>query len=445
MSVGERSRQNSQSLKRTMTPAICILAFSPIRQDGRVLRQIRYLSKEYPLTVIGYGSRPEEIESPQVVWHSLDQDRVIAGEGGKPPGQRTGLLPVLQKRLEGCWTQIRRAGVRTLLFLGRLHPWFYEFWFWHHRYHEAALRLALKSGGNAFHANDWEALPVAAEAVRTNGGRIVFDAHEYGPLELEGRVSWRLFFKPAVLYFVGKYCHMIDRTVTVSTMIAERFRSEFGLDAQVILNTPEREQAWSVTREDRMVHLIHHGGANRSRKLETLIDVVARCDHRFQLHFMLLENDSQYLRFLKNMADRQAPGRVIFHPPVRPSDVVRFISRFDIGVYLLPPDSFNNRAALPNKFFDFIAAGLAVCIGPSPAMAEMVQRLSNGCVAPSFACRDLAAVLMHLVPGELERMKQASREASQGLNAHTEMAKLVALYRSLLRTNPAESIGRNSF
>ena len=256
-------------------------------------------------------------------------------------------------------------------------------------------------------------------------GESVFDAHEYGPLELENRFSWQLSSSRRCSIF---WVSIADRwTVTVSAMIAERFRNEFGLDAAVILNAPERDQVPEVNRGDGMIHLIHHGGAARYRKLETLIEVVAQCDHRFHLHFMLMENDPGYLRSLKSLADRQASGRVTFHPPVPPPDVVRFISRFDIGVYLLPPDSFNNRAALPNKFFDFIAAGLAICIGPSGHGrdgASSVQRLRG-----PFFPREMAVELMRLGSSDLEGMKKASKEASLLLNAQTEMAKLVGLYR----------------
>src|SRR6202011_3239782 len=36
--------------------SICLLSFSLIRRDARVLRQIEYLSKHYQVTVIGYGN-----------------------------------------------------------------------------------------------------------------------------------------------------------------------------------------------------------------------------------------------------------------------------------------------------------------------------------------------------------------------------------------------------
>jgi hypothetical protein len=138
------------------------------------------------------------------------------------------------------------------------------------------------------------------------------------------------------------------------------------------------------------------------------------------------------LQYLKKLADEVAPGRVFFHNPVAPTKVVERISEYDMGFYLLEPTNFNNSAALPNKFFDFIMAGLAVCIGPSPSMAELVRQYGFGCVAPTFNPSDVAYMLNQLNIDQLTAMQQAAREVARQLNANTEMGKVVELYQQLL-------------
>jgi hypothetical protein len=57
-----------------MRKSICIIALSPIAKDARVLRQIRYLSPLFDLTVIGYGPpHPEFADSPAIRWVQLDK------------------------------------------------------------------------------------------------------------------------------------------------------------------------------------------------------------------------------------------------------------------------------------------------------------------------------------------------------------------------------------
>jgi glycosyltransferase involved in cell wall biosynthesis len=392
-----------------MRKRVCILSFSPIYRDARVLRQIKYLSNYYDLNVIGYGeSHPLWKNVKNIGWHVIE----------------TPLSPWIVK-LSGL----------MFLSLGRLKTFFYDHWYdhwyWRKRHHRVALEMATANKCDAYHANDWEALPIAAEAAKKNNARLVFDAHEYAPLELENRWYWKFFFRQAIIYFIEKYAPQVDAAITVAPLISERYRQEFSLDPIVVLNAPEKVSLPMKKLDCDNIRLIHHGGVVRDRGLEKLIETLALCDRRYGLHFMLLNNDPNYLDQLKALAAKLAPGRVTFHNPVPPEKIVQRISEYDIGFYLLVPCNYNNSVALPNKFFDFIAAGLAVCIGPSPSMAEVVRKYGCGCVAQSFDPRDTAKTLNHLTLEQLSMMRIASRKAAEDLNADKEMGKLVDLYDKL--------------
>ena len=108
------------------------------------------------------------------------------------------------------------------------------------------------------------------------------------------------------------------------------------------------------------------------------------------------------------------------------------ISTYDVGFFPLFPTNYNYHIALPNKFFDFIAAGLAICIGPSPSMAGIVNKFGNGVISPTFNPVDFAAILNRTSAFEWDEMKQASIEASKELNADIEMQKLLEIIDKLL-------------
>jgi hypothetical protein len=148
-----------------------------------------------------------------------------------------------------------------------------------------------------------------------------------------------------------------------------------------------------------------------------------------------MDRDRGYLNELKRLAVDCAPGRVVFHDPIRPEDTVHRISEYDIGFCYIHPSNYNYKTSLPNKFFDSIGAGLAVLIGPSPAMAQMVQVHQVGWVAPSFKPEDMAATLNQITKDELVKRRLASREAAKKINATTEMRKLVQVFDQLLVQN----------
>ncbi len=393
---------------------VCIISFSPIYRDGRVLRQIEYLSAHYDLTVIGYGKpHPRWKDVPGVYWIQLIQSGATA---------RTERRIFFVKTL---------SSLMALRPVARMQPAVYRHWYWHQPPYAQALRHALAERCDAYHANDWDALPVAAEAAQHHGARLVVDLHEYAPLQMENRWFWKPYYAPAITYFLEQYAPWVDLSTTVASPLAERYRQQFRLKPQVILNAPEPVAALPQhPLNPGEVHLIHHGVALAQRHPEWMVQTLALLDARYSLHFMLVNQESSFGQWLVRYAGQVAPGRVTFCDPVPPERIVSRIADFDMGLMLIPADTFNYKYCLPNKFFEVVAAGLACCVGPSPAMAELVNRYGFGCVAPSFEPRVVANLLNRLSIAQIEAMRQAARKASV-LNAQVEMTKLVMYYRRL--------------
>jgi glycosyltransferase involved in cell wall biosynthesis len=389
--------------------SVCIISFSPVSRDARVLRQIEFLAARFRVTAIGQGERPHaggrDLES--VEWAP-----VAPVAGGRWLSKSTGL---------------------GLLLAGRLTAAAFERWYWRQPVMLDALAKAVASRADAFHANDWNTLPVAAEAARRLGARLVFDDHEYAPLEFENSRAWRAIYAPAITHLVRRYAARADLMITVAPAIAERYREEFGLSPVVVMNAPGRAANLPERGTDfSKIRLIHHGAAIPGRRLEVMIEALSLSDRRYSLHFMLTAADVNYVARLRRAAEELAPGRVVFHDPVPTDGVLARVAEFDMGLCYIAPTLFSYLVSLPNKFFDFIAAGLPVCTGPSPSMAEIVNAYGLGCVARSFEARDVAAALNGLTAAQFAAMREGARRAAREINAEREMGKLVSLYEGLL-------------
>jgi len=92
------------------------------------------------------------------------------------------------------------------------------------------------------------------------------------------------------------------------------------------------------------------------------------------------------------------------------------VNQYDVGIYLLPPVNFNPEHALPNKFFEFIQARLAVAIGPSTEMARIVEEHSLKVIADSFRPEALANALEQLTDESIRGYKLAADRAALELN-----------------------------
>ena len=385
---------------------ICIIAFKNIESTIHVLKQIHYLAPRYDLTVIGHGDR--DPAWPELTWHAVP----------------TATLRSKWQRL--LWYS-----------LGRLWPGAYDAWYWRTRRFAEAYEHALHSGADAIHANDWQALPIAIEVARRTGARVVFHQHEYAELEREDSWIWRTLVSPALRYLLARYTSdpqvRLDGFITVCSPIAERYRRELGVDPMIILNAPRpAHHMFRTSTPSKRLRIIHHGYAQRGRGIDVMIRAVALSRRRPTLDLMLMDDDPAYVRDLMRLADRIAPGRIFFRRPVPALDIVRTVAEYDLGLCVIQPRTFNTLMMLPNKLFEYIQAGVPVCVGPSPAMVDLVRSNDAGVVTSGFRAEDIARALDGLSAEHLAAMRTAAQRDARTLNADVEMGKIVERYDALL-------------
>ncbi len=383
-----------------MKKRICIVSYSFIQQDARVRRQIEYLLPYYDLTVIGFGA-PDPAWK-RVTWHSVDL-----------------VLNSVEK--------LTRNAAQTI---GRAIPLFYDFYHRARPLYRQTLRYLLDSHADAIHANDLSALPVCAEAARRLGAKLVFDAHEYSPLEQETPKFKRLEM-PYRTYLLRRYARRADASITVCAPIARRYAEEFGFEPIVIMNAPQPQSAPDHPVDPAKIRLVHHGVFQPERGLDRMVKAIALADPRYELHFFLMGDASQ-IREFRQQSEATAPGRIYFNKAIPVKEIVSRLAEFDLGFTVIAPGSYNLLVSLPNKFFDFIMAGLGIIIGPSPAMAELANQYHLGRASVSFEPSAIAQVLNTLTLDEIVALRQACRAAQNSLNADVEMGKLIALYQRLL-------------
>lgn len=375
-----------------MKQKILILSFSDLNRDPRVYRQIASLAEAYEVTAAGY--QDPQLQGVQFIDVSC------------PP----------QTFLSKC-----RGGLRLL---SRR----YEAYYWGHPRTYTALQRLQHIETDLIIANDIEALPIALKIA--GKAKVIYDAHEYSPCEFEDLFLWRLFYQKYKIYLCQTYLQHADDMLTVSSNIANAYLNTFQRKSKVLTNAPEFVNLSPKSVDASKIRLVCHSSAMPSRKLEQLIELFAYLDDRFTLDFILVPQSKKHFKKLQKMASQYPQIR--FLPPVPTQSITRYLNPYDIGVYLLPPSNFNNAQALPNKFFEFIQARLAVAIGPSPEMKKIVKQYSCGLVSKDFSAKQLAYELMQLDKTSIEHYKQHSHRAAEELCAEKNRTILVDMVKNLL-------------
>lgn len=383
---------------------ILILAFSPVERDARVLRQARYLGEKFQVTLAGFGPDPfRNSPLPNVKWFEIDTNGTVSKHYKK--------------------IQLIAAN------LCRISPWFLKIYYNQIPYWRYAWHLAQSGRFRVIYCNDADTMPIGlAAAHANNSAKIILDLHEYATREMADGFHWTWERKPVVTRILKSMARHANGTVTVADSFVPLMKKEFGMRTPIVVrNAPELAPLPPrAARRDDSIHLIHHGGAARSRQLERMIHAVAKADKRFVLHFMLT-GGPDYIDDLKKVAADVCPDRVVFEPSVKPDEIVAAISGYDMGVYILPPNSFNDLHAMPNKFFDFIVAGLPVAVAPSVNMAGITKENGIGWVAEDFEPETFAKLLNTITLDQIENRRAASLKLRETVNAKAELTKLVEL------------------
>ncbi|MDF0514641.1 glycosyltransferase family 1 protein [Agromyces sp. H3Y2-19a] len=355
-------------------PRLLILSFSPIASDARVLKQVRLFAGDYAVTTCGHGPAPEGVVEHLAIPDSLAVWRYDRG------------LVATRRYRRAYWANPAVAAAQQLL---------------EGRTFDAVL------------ANDVDAVGLAL-SVPSRG--VHADLHEYAPRQKEDLLRWRVFVAPFIRWMCRAFVARAASATTVGQGIAEEYRRRFGIDAGVVTNA-----APYVDREPRPVHrpirLVHSGAALHDRNIMTIVDAVDAASGDCTLDLYLTPNDPAYLDALKARQN----ARVTVHDPVPYDELNETLSRYDVGVHVLPPVNFNNTWALPNKFFDYVQARLGLVIGPSPEMARVVHERGLGAVADDFSTEALVREIERLDPADVVRYKAASAAAARDLSAEAQV------------------------
>ena len=354
---------------------ILILSFSSLLTDPRVIRQLRILSQSYEVTAAGFT-------------------------GCEIPGVEFVPIDVRPRTPRG------RAIAAMLLKARR-----YEAYYWSLSYVKSAWQRLHGRCFDAILANDINTLPLALKLAGNR--RVLFDAHEYSPREFEESWVWRFFLRPYYEYLCRTYLPRVSGMLTVSRGIADEYRRVYGVEADVVANASPYWDLEPLPVRDHKIRLVHHGAASPMRKLEAVIQLMDLLDERFSLDLLLVPVSRSYVERLRRLA--QHNSRIMFREPVPMNEIPRRTNCYDIGISYLPPTNFNNYHALPNKFFEFIQARLAVAAGPSPEMAAIVNKYECGVIADSFSVKSLANKLNGLSNEHISYYKRRTDAAARDL------------------------------
>ncbi|HUI31073.1 MAG TPA: glycosyltransferase family 4 protein [Candidatus Acidoferrales bacterium] len=376
-------------------------------------------------------SRNSDIDVCMITsYHDFDDDRIFQKEAKSlvKAGKRVVLLAPADKKQFIC-DGIQVFGFKRRKYLGRL---------------VTTLQLTVKAfelRAGAYHFHEPELLLAGMFLRIFTRGKIVYDVHEEHATSIPVKVK-----SPLIRKLVGMCIFALERmlakvphnVIVVRKDLADRFARYGCTNITEILVCaptelfPRREKG---VLNSGTVTIVHEGNLDiATRGLDKYLEAarIVR-DKIANVHFLTIgrvpPKDLEWMRSF--MSANRMEDYFEICSWIRFEELPKILRASSIGILLLQPVSMNNIMGLPNKLFDYMAAGIPTVACNFPNIAEIVSRADCGVLVDPTDPAKIAAGVTFLIenPEEAVRLGKNARAAFERYYNWEEMEKrLLAVY-----------------
>jgi glycosyltransferase involved in cell wall biosynthesis len=214
---------------------------------------------------------------------------------------------------------------------------------------------------------------------------------------------------------------------TVSESIAAIFHQRYGVNYKTIRNLPRLLPYSQPTKNEKFI--LYQGAVNEARAFEYLIPAMRWVNYR-----LVICGDGNFMPQLKELIKQnKLEEKVELKGMLSPAQLLEFSQQAYIGVAIAEKEGLNQYLALPNKFFDYIHAGLPQVTMNYPEYQKINSRFEVALLIDNTEPKSIADALNKLLDDDVlhSRLKENCLAARKELNWKQEEQKLLSFYQSV--------------
>jgi glycosyltransferase involved in cell wall biosynthesis len=306
-------------------------------------------------------------------------------------------------------------------------------------YAEWNLRLFIRMfflKADIFLANDLDTLVPNFLHSKLRRKKLAYDSHEYFTEQAE--VQGRHFVKGVWLTLEKMIFPRLKNVYTVNNSIASIYREKYKVDVKVIRNMPLiKEHQHSQNNTDDKFNeyprtlIVQGSGLNHDRGLEELVQAMQLLPDTFRL---LIIGRGLVLEKLKQMCvDLRLTEKIDFIKTVSPSELTSITKSAFCGFSLDKNTCLNHYYSLPNKLFDYIAAGTPVIASNLPEVSHVVTDNNVGILIDEISPQNIADAVLKLSESKTQYRlyEENCLKAAQYLNWQYEEKELQKIFEEI--------------
>lgn len=312
--------------------------------------------------------------------------------------------------------------------------------------HQRRLRQVLaRTSPEILHAHDTDALAPVAAAAAALRIPFIYDAHELW-LGMARRERWLPYWWAFVAWYwtvERRFVRRAAAVITVSPPIARHLERAYRFHpVELVPNYPDfdpeldRRDLRSLPAGDAIPTeapvVLYLGALAAHRGIEQLLQAMLELP---SAHLALLGRGPLATALRALAVQLGIASRVHLLEPVPPGEVVAYASSATIGISTITGSSLSYRYSLPNKLFQYMAAGLPVVASDFEQVRDIVAGSGAGLVVDASDPRAIAAAIRFVLdhPDKAKAMGERGAIAIRDrYNWGVSAAALLALYQRII-------------
>ncbi len=293
------------------------------------------------------------------------------------------------------------------------------------------LRTALeKTNAKIYVAEDVYTLPLVVKAAKKRNAKVYYDSREL--YNYIGGLTKKPLAQKIIAKIEKKHIYSVDKIIVTGGMDKDFLADYYKLPNEkfiIIRNMPkirgkvapiDLREKFGIPENAKI--LIYQGVLSAGRGIAKVIKALSDLPNTV---FVIIGDGPERRNFEILTEKLNLEKRVIFTGAVPNEELLSYTAGADIGVALIENISVSYYYALPNKLFEYVAAGLPVVVSPLPQMKKIVERYKIGVTANPESEREIREAISKLTNDEkfYSEIKANTTEAAKELNWDTEFLK----------------------
>lgn len=285
-----------------------------------------------------------------------------------------------------------------------------------------------KTECDVLHCHEPGSLLVCLILKLLQGKKVVYDAHEYYPSLISIDSFFPTFLSPIINSVMDfselTLARLTDAIIVVREDLKDRFQPITKTNVQVIFVYPDLNifgdpKQFSSNNPSKINKktIVYEGFVDiQERGLDKCLSAIKHIsnlhpDIELKIVGRVPDND---LKWAENYArDNLSPDNFVVIPWLNYHEVPQILAKSTIGIILFQPIHYNSLMGIPNKLFDYMAAGIPVIASNLPNISTIILDADCGILVDPADVEAIAEALDYLLsnPEEARRMGENGRRA----------------------------------